>query len=820
MENNRTRKVYINSIATLVGQVLQVILGFVVRKLFLNYIGVEYLGYNSVFLNILQLLNLADMGIGVAVTSFLYKPLANNNRSEIATLMCIYKRLYSVMGIIVLSIGMLTIPFLPMLIPDAKCSLGFLVLIYLINLAGTVSTYFLAYKRTLIIADQKSYITNIIDTSLFFGVSILQLIGMLVYPNYIVYISLNLVRNVGSNIVLSIRADRMYGNLYRDANPALIAEYKPKIYQYIKDLFVSRIGAVIYYSTDNVILSVLKGSLLTGYLSNYTLITTQLNTVVVQIFGSLQATFGNYISTNEELEKQRKMTDNYFCVNFTIGNFCFICFSLLAQPFVKMFFGENMLLWFSTALWLGINLMLTFLIQLPSQVFTIYKLFRFDRPIIITSAALNIVISVILVKYIGINGVLIGTFVTSLICLFSRFYVISKRIYNVSYLYYIKKIAFYGMISVASFFICYFISNRYAGEGIIGFGIKAVVVAVLSLLTTAMLLSFTREFQFLINKLIPGKLKRFATKPVIVGLTVVLCIATFIVGGRITTLNKDGFLDAGNKSYQRTDSYIVDSKGADKIFHLSFDDTVCLFKDITRSNPRSIFDIPNLAWMKEVHDRYGVVISCYTYYEDGDFNLSQVPDKYKEEFISNSDWLRFGFHTINSQTNYAQGEQLVADYNKTIVELKRIVGGESIDNFIRLQMFQGSYDEIKKLTELADEPVVGLLSADDNRKSYYLNEEQNKYLYSHDRWYDEELKLWMVSTDLRTEYVGSAKEKIKEFDTSAWNNQKDYLVIFTHEWALNVENQEKIEQFCKYAKENEYKFIFFEDLLMPTSLDN
>lgn len=182
----------------------------------------------------------------------------------------------------------------------------------------------------------------------------------------------------------------------------LINEYRPQIIQYVKDVFVSRIGAVIYYSTDNIILSVIKGSLLTGYLSNYTLITGQLNTVVNQVLSSVQATFGNFISVTNSNEEKMKMTNNYFCVNFCIGNFCMLCFSLLAQPFIKLFFGEAMLLDLSTAIWLGVNLLLTFLIQLPSQVFVIYKLFRYDRPIIIVSATLNIIISIILVNIFGI----------------------------------------------------------------------------------------------------------------------------------------------------------------------------------------------------------------------------------------------------------------------------------------------------------------------------------------------------------------------------------------------------------------------------------
>ena len=101
----------------------------------------------------------------------------------------------------------------------------------------------------------------------------------------------------------------------------MVKEYKPQIVQYVKDVFVSRIGAVVYYSTDNVILSVLRGSLLTGYLSNYTLITGQLNTVVTQVLSSVQATFGNFINTTEDKTQRRKMTDNW---KFLYDLFCVI----------------------------------------------------------------------------------------------------------------------------------------------------------------------------------------------------------------------------------------------------------------------------------------------------------------------------------------------------------------------------------------------------------------------------------------------------------------------------------------------------------------
>lgn len=528
MSNSRTNKAKFNSLIALSTQFCQILLGFVIRKLFINYLGVTYLGYNSVFLNILQMLNLADMGIGIAISSYLYKPLAENAKDRIKAIMAIYKKLYYILGIVVLVVGFFVSIFLNILIPDATCGIWYLRILFYINLVGTVSTYFLAYKRTLLIADQKAYLTNIADTVIYFVVSILQIISLIVSPNYIVYLSLAIVKNIVSNIIVSIKVNKDYKYINESPDELLVKEYKPQIAQYVKDVFISRIGAVVYYSTDNIILSVIKGSLLTGFLSNYTMITGQLNTVVTQVLSSVQATFGNFISTTKDKTARMKMTDNYFCVNFCIGNFCMICFSLLAQPFVKMFFGETMLLAFSTTLWLGINLMLTFLVQLPSQVFVVYKLFRYDRPIIIVSVVLNIVISVTLVNAMGINGVLIGTFITSLIYLFSRFYIIAKYVYEVNYWHYVKKILIYGLITAATFTTTSLATRDLNGSGLIWFSIRAVIVAILAVLSTMFFLSFSTEFEFLKNRLVPGRFKKYIHK-VIIGVEYAVLVVALIL---------------------------------------------------------------------------------------------------------------------------------------------------------------------------------------------------------------------------------------------------------------------------------------------------
>ena len=154
-----------------------------------------------------------------------------------------------------------------------------------------------------------------------------------------------------------------------------------------------------------------------------------------------------------------------------------------------------------------------------------------------------------------------------------------------------------------------------------------------------------------------------------------------------------------------------------KIFHFSVDDTIECFKDINTNNYNTIFQNPTFAWFKDLHEKFGVVISCYVYYQDGEFALSDCTDRYRNEFASNEEWLRFGFHTLDKKTVYDKTD-IYADYVKTMKELIRIVGSGSIDHVIRLQGFQGNSENIEDLVDSEIEPIVGLLTSDDGKEQY------------------------------------------------------------------------------------------------------
>jgi hypothetical protein len=247
------------------------------------------------------------------------------------------------------------------------------------------------------------------------------------------------------------------------------------------------------------------------------------------------------------------------------------------------------------------------------------------------------------------------------------------------------------------------------------------------------------------------------------------------------------------------------------LIHFSMDDVIEIFKDLTINEDeyQSIFDNKTLRFFRDLHLKYGLVLSCYCYFDNKNgFQLSRSTCKFKEEFERNSDWLKFGFHGYNKDSRYETEYPLkaVSDYDNVISALIRIVGDGSIDRIPRIHMYQGNKEVIRGFqnTEFG---ILGLLSADDDRKSYYFDEQESIEIRNHDLFRDSIMGLTIYPTDMRMEN-SDIEEKLKEISSLNWIDRNNVLIFFTHEWALNKENKRKIIQCCDFATMNNYKFEF------------
>ena len=208
-DNSRTNMVVKNIAIGLSGQMLMKILAFVSRTIFIQMLGVVYLGVNGLFTNILSILSLAELGIGTAIVYSLYEPLAKKNESLVESLVALYAKAYFIIGSIIFVLGLMVAPFIDLFIRDQP-NIQDLTLIYLLYLISTTSSYFFAYKRALFTADQKNYV-NLIYDNIFGVITVFIQMGVLLTTgNFVLYLVTKIVFTLIANIMISFKADKAY----------------------------------------------------------------------------------------------------------------------------------------------------------------------------------------------------------------------------------------------------------------------------------------------------------------------------------------------------------------------------------------------------------------------------------------------------------------------------------------------------------------------------------------------------------------------------------------------------------------------------------
>ena len=212
----RVEKTIKNLVYGYVFKIISLLLNFIVRIVFIKFLAIEYLGASGLFSNILGVLSFAELGIGSAITFCLYKPLEENDKEKIRTLITLFKWCYRIIALIVVVAGLCCVPFLDVL--TSHSTLPNLTLIYILYLLDTVISYFGADKQSLLMADQKRYLVTRNTTIIQFLKSILQIIFIAITRNFLVYLGIQVVCQILTVIYLRVTADKEYPYLKDKTN--------------------------------------------------------------------------------------------------------------------------------------------------------------------------------------------------------------------------------------------------------------------------------------------------------------------------------------------------------------------------------------------------------------------------------------------------------------------------------------------------------------------------------------------------------------------------------------------------------------------------
>lgn len=479
MKIERTKNATQNIIFGMILKLYQIIVPFLMRSAMIYFLGVEYLGLNSLFSSILQVLNLAELGIGTAMVFSMYKPIAEDNPAKICALMKLYKIYYRIIGAVILGLGMILCPFIPFLIKDELPSNLNIYVLYLLNLLATVFSYWLfAYKNSILQAFQRtdiiSKITIVINTIQY----LLQVIVLFLYRNYYYYISLTLLGQLLINVVTAIVVNRMYPQYC--AKGSLDKSEINSINHRVKDLFTSRIGGVVVNSADSIVISTFLGLTVLAVYQNYYYILMAIMNLVAVIFSSCTAGIGNSIIVETEEKNYNDLKKFTFIITW-ISGICTTCFLNLFQPFMTWWVGEELLLEFPCVICLCVY----YFIYEINTLLNTYKdaagIWHKDRYRPLITAGVNLSLNLLLVNIIGIYGVLLSTVLSTLIVgmpwlIYNLFTEIFKR-NPIEYIFNLFKYTVTTIImSIITYYICKFIPG-YSLISLIFRGIICIIIS-------------------------------------------------------------------------------------------------------------------------------------------------------------------------------------------------------------------------------------------------------------------------------------------------------------------------------------------------------
>ena len=407
MKIDRTRNATRNVFWGLVNKIVGMLLPFICRAAIIRIFGINYLGLNSLFSSILNVLNLAELGFGSAVVFFMYKAVAEDDEKRICALMNYYKRVYRIIGTVVLVCGLALLPFLKLLIKSDIPEELNLYVVYLLTLASTVVTYFLfAYKNCILEAYQRKDVVLNVYTAVAIVERILQLIFIFITKNYYLYIAVTVLTNIANNIIIAAIVKKRYPQY--DAHGALSDDEKKDIGNKIRGLFLYKIGHVIIGPADNIVISAVLGLTVAGMYGNYYFVVTLVCAFIDIYYNAIKAGIGNSIVVESVEKNYEDFKWMQFLQTWGIG-WCAICMLCLFQDFIFLYSGKETLFDYGVVICI-VGYFVTMKIQ---DVVYLYKdaggMWDYDKYRPLTGGLVNLALNIMLVHFIGIYGVVIAS---------------------------------------------------------------------------------------------------------------------------------------------------------------------------------------------------------------------------------------------------------------------------------------------------------------------------------------------------------------------------------------------------------------------------
>lgn len=471
-EYSRSQNVLLNVSFGYIAQIGIILLSFFGRRIFLQFLSVDYLGINGLYSNILTVLSLAELGLDSAVVYSLYKPVAEKNVPLIASLLRYFRKIYIGLALAIFGVGLLLIPFLPYIV-TSDLSVIDLSLYYLLFLVNTTTSYFVAHKVALLSACQEQRVQKTVALIVSFLQQIMHIVVLVLWKSYYAYIATTVLGTLVNCLILGGLCARRHTEVF-EKRETVVFDKKP-IRNRIFSTLLYKLGVVLINNTDNILISVLVSTAAVGLYSNYVMVITAVQGFIAIVTTSLISSVGNLAATGSK-QRQHEV--------FNLLLFFYHFIAMLGGIGFFLLFNDLIVLWLGGAYVFDVKIVaiIAFNFYLTNAVSPVWMyreangLFRKVRYLMLITAMANIVFSVLLGYYFGLFGILAATALSRIVTtIWYEPPLLFSGVFGISVRNYWRKQAKYFCITCVALLLSYF-AVRFIPVGVGFFILKGIIV--------------------------------------------------------------------------------------------------------------------------------------------------------------------------------------------------------------------------------------------------------------------------------------------------------------------------------------------------------
>lgn len=450
---NRTKKSIRNAEVGLISYLISLLLAFFSRKIFLDNLGAEFIGLTGTLSNILGLLNLSEMGIGLCISYFLFKPIADQNHEEINKILSLLGYLYKRIGYLIVISGIIVSLFFPLFLGNTNMPYGIIYFSFYSLLASNAIGYFINYKQILLGADQKMYIVKVYYQGFAILKSILQIYLAYYYQNLYVWVAIEFIFSLIYCIILNWKIKKEYPWLEanKQKGPALLRDY-PEVIKKTKQILIHQMKDFLLTKSDEIMVFSFVSLKMVAYYGNYTLIIGKLTAAFFTMFSGISAGIGNLVA-----EGNKQHTLNIFwqlsSLKYFITGILIFTLSFLINPFIVWWLGEEYQLSTIIVILFMINLFIMQTRQFVDSFNHTHGLYG-DVWAAWAELIINIIVTISIAISWGIIGILLGKIISLLVIvvIWKPYYLFTQGIK--------EPVSTYWK-GIGKYYLCFFISLSF-----------------------------------------------------------------------------------------------------------------------------------------------------------------------------------------------------------------------------------------------------------------------------------------------------------------------------------------------------------------------